>query len=489
MYEIRNVDIERAFDVFRNNRYEILILFLFDYTPNSERFAYALAERFEELNQNTGRQIAFLTKYAVKSVKSTDYITDNNLNKERGWINKHRNEIQQMIRGNDNACNAYDSMRSVAKAFECGMENRLPCFVILNPNYPSFFVEKSAKNIEPERIFREASHIITDIQSVNYDIHRYADEFNEPYYYLSAHNMLEQNLQSLQYGINVEELKAVISSEEIEDCFDFEKIDKLTSDNGYIPIKKFFENLHVIKCRDIEQSESAFIKLIDKYTSFFWTSAIPRNYLFSEIESYIEPSSIDYLKVAGRFAYGVMSRFQNKTSMIAICLGKIVEDELNLGVFNVFRGALNVTLPKYYDKVQKDLEILKVEFQRDEEIFSVEFNRSFNRDSCKLKYPEVNRLRKIAFDKNCQPIEKENLGKIQNAKEGIYNIKKEIQIFNAWDKLLTNLATIAWARNEAIHRATPLSENELQQSIRAFEYLVNIDFFKVNNELKKIVRN
>ncbi len=489
MYEIRNVDVEKAIEVFRNNGYEILIFFLFDYTLNSERFAYALAERFEELNQNTGWQMAFLTKYAVKSGKTTDYITDNNLNKERGWINKHRNEIQQRIRGNDDAFNAYDSMRSVAKAFECGMENRLPCFVILNPNNPSFFVEKSAKNIDPENIFREASHIIADIQSVNYDIQRYATEFNEPYYYLSAHDMLEQNLQSIQYGINVRELKEVINSEKLQDSFDIIQIDELSSDNGYIPIKRFFENLHTIKCRDIQQSESAFIKLIDKYASFFWTSAITNNKLFPKIESYIESSSVDYLKIAGRFTYGAMASFQIKSSMIAICLGKIVEDELNLGIFNVFRGALKVTLPQYYDKVQKDLATLKVEFQNDDETFFVEFNKSVNRCSCKLKYPEVNRLRKIAFDKKCQPIGKENLGTIQKAKEDIDNIKKEIKIFEVWDKLLNNLATIAWARNEAIHRATPLSENELQQSIRAFEYLVKIGFFEVNNKLKKIVRN
>ena len=301
--------------------------------------------------------------------------------------------------------------------------------------------------------------------------------------------MLEQNLQSIQYGINVRELKEVINSEKIQDSFDIKQIDELSSSNGYIPIKRFFENLHKIKCKDIQQSESAFIKLIDKYASFFWTSAITNNKLFPKIESYIESSSVDYLKIAGRFTYGAMSSFQIKSSMIAICLGKIVEDELNLGIFNAFRGALKVTLPQYYDKVQKNLSKLEVEFQYDEGTFFVEFNKSINHRSCKLKYPEVNRLRKIAFDSNCQPIGKESLESIQKAKEDIENIKKAIKNFKIWDKLLNNLVTIAWARNEAIHRATPLSENELQQSIRAFEYLVKIDFFKVNNELKKIERN
>ncbi len=486
MFNISGVDFQKAIEVLKKDGYKIVIFFLYSDNQNSEYYYYRLTERFEELNQNTGKQMAFLTNYSVNSSMSKDYVTNDNPFMGRGWTNNRREIIQQRMMGNPSLKNPYTSMKNVAKAIGPDIENKFPCFVILDPNDLQFFVVKSAGNLEPCRVFSEASHIITDIQDVNYDIHEYAKNFNQQYYYLSASVLLEQNLKSIKYGVNVQELLEVIRSEKLEDYFNIELIQRL-SYNGYISLKVFFNNWNRIQYKNTDESHNSISGFIDKYLSYFWTDYRQNRMMFPAIRDYIEPSSRDYLCIANRFKKGDMADFITKYSMTAVCLGKVVEDEMNLGIFNVFRGAFRVSLPQYFDKVQSDLGRIFVEFNRFNENFLIDFNKGINNRSCKLQYPEVNRLRKIAFDPDCHPLS--NVESITNARDDIKKIKEWKSRTVQWGELLTNLSTIARARNQAIHRAVPLREEELDNCISAFKSIVSVHFFEVNSQLKKIKRN
>ena len=489
MYPIAKLDYLKALKVFGDRGYKVVIFFLYDETPETRGYPEELAMRFDRYNENTGQYMAFLTNYVFESSKTSDFIVKEK--RRRGYVNDDREEIEQEIQNENITSNPYINMKNVAKAFENGMENRFPCFVILNPNEPDFWVEKKVTNTDASNIFREASHIMTDIDTVDYDIRKYADEYKEPYYYLPAYELLERNLNSIKYGISVNELKEVIQSEKLENYFDLEEIDKLAK-NGYIPAQTFFENFYSIKCREIERDndleKSKLIALLDKHVSFQSKDNPQKIMLFSVIKNFIELSSIDYLAIAGMFKKGRMKNLAVSPSMVAICLGKVVEDELNLGVFNVFRGAFSITLPDYFNKVQTELNDIEVAFNGCKN--KIRFNGRDYANSSKLDYPITSDLRKIAFGNNCLP--SDNAGNVFNAlraREDMTKIKKEICGVTDWNNIFAYLKIIAKTRNDAIHFAKPLSKEEVKNSIDAFSSLVKMRFFEVNNQFKIIVRN
>ncbi len=491
MFPIAAVDYANSIRIFKERKYKAVVFFLYEQSSLSSHYSYELAVHSEEINSITGNYIAFLTHHAVKSDISKDYIFNDDFPIGRGFINWDRNNIEKELRDNNMNSDPYFSMRNVAKAFRNGMENRLPCFVILNPNEPEFFVEKSAKGINPEDIFKSIAQIFLDIQVEKYNIHNYADKHKYSYYCLPAHELLERNLNSIKYGIHVKELKEIILNEELEDVFDFNEINEL-SENGYIPADKFFERFIKIKCKDIDFNKdlekSALVSLLEKYASFHSNKYPQKTMMFREIKEHIEPSSIDYLAVATMFKRRNNKDLEVSSSMIAICLGKVVEDELNLGIFNVFRGAFSVSLPEYFNKIQTGIGELQVRFKSCKN--PIRFNGRDRMNSCKLDYPIVSDLKKIAFGDSCLPTDNiNNVKKAANARNDIINIKRELGIDNNWDHIFANLTDIAETRNKAIHKAQPLNKDDLKKCENAFRELVNMRFFEVNDKLKDIKRN
>ena len=382
------------------------------------------------------------------------------------------------------------NMRTIAKIFDVGVENNLPCFIILDPNKPDFFVTKKVVT-DNTNIFLQVYNIIGELYDVECDIQQYAQQYREPYYRLTARNLLERNLKSIKYGIDVEELKETIRDEKLNKYFDLEVIDRL-SINGFIPTTTFLENLKAIKYTDIDNEKdlekSALVTLLDKYTSFYNSKKPKSTMLFREIKDYIEPSSIDYLATASMFKKGSLKELDISPSMAAICLGKVVEDELNLGIFNVFRGAFSVILPDNFNKVQDGLGNIEVTFNKCKN--KIYFNKSDHQNVHKLEYPITSDLRKIAFGNHCSPDENSDASiNALRAKKDIDDIKRALHVNKNWSDIFTKLKIIAENRNEAIHRAQPLTKEELKKSIDAFKDLIDLQFFEVNDKMKKIKRN
>lgn len=508
MFPITPINYDRTIELLRDRNYKIAIFLLYDQNQITVHYPMALGEQFWRLNTRaTGDYVALLTFYDESLV---NYDKDPFKN-GRGYCNFKRDEIitgmqdePGPISGVKGICalsdsdksSPYTTMKKIASAFDTDVVNQFPCFVILNPNNPKHYTVQKVKGISS--IVREISDIVNDLEDNDFDLDKYAEYCKQPHYYLSSKELFEINLKSTRFGINVHLLKEAIKSDHLEDFFDFETIDRLSKD-GYIPAKLFLKNLHNIKYKDIDCGETDTVcELIDRYItlSFFKDVYSKDAIFFSDIKDYIEDTSVEYLKLAKEFYDGSLKHIKASNSLVAICLGKVVEDELNLGVFNIFRGVFNIKLPQYFNRVQKNLKSLKVDFVDSQNGynningFSLRFNEWRFPHGSKLKYQKPVYIRKLAFDSkyNISPSDRQyskkeavaaTRGKIKNLSKTLLN--KTID----FNKLTTNLEIIAESRNLAIHNAEPIQKDILENSIKAFEYLVETHFFEMNRQLKE----
>ena len=79
MLPIVNIDYEKAIKEVRNKGFKCMILFL--YNDYCDFYNSYLTERFEELNDQSGRKIAFITHYAYIDV--AEYYADEYLRKRK----------------------------------------------------------------------------------------------------------------------------------------------------------------------------------------------------------------------------------------------------------------------------------------------------------------------------------------------------------------------------------------------------------------------
>ena len=512
MFPINPINYDRTIEMLRAKNYKIAIFLLYDQNQITIHYPMALAEQFWRLNTRaTGDYVALLTFFDESLV---NYARDPFKN-GRGYCNFDRDEIitgmqdesgpTSGVKGicalsDSGRSNPYTTMKKIASALDPDIVNQFPCFIILDPNNPKHYIVQKVKGIKP--IVREISDIVNDLEDRDFDLDQYAKGCEQPHYYLSAKELFEINLKASIFGINVQLLKEAIKSDHIEECFNYEEIDRLSKD-GYIPAKCFLRNLHKIKCKNINSEIDAVSGLIDQYLSlsFFKDTCSKDEFFFSEIKDYIAVTSIEYLKLAKRFYDGDLKTIRVSTSMAAICLGKMVEDEMNLGVFNIFRGVFNIKLPQYFNRVQNELNSpIRIDFIETQESyddhngFTLRFNEWRFPRSNKLKYQKTSCIRKLAFVPSCNisPSDKHyskkeavvaTRGKIKTIYKSILN--KAIDL----SKLAENLGIIADTRNLAIHNAEPIRKDDLDKTIKAFEYLVDMHFFEMNKQLQECRSN
>lgn len=446
-----------------------------------------------ELNCNTNKNIVLITHFININNDETQDYKDALNNIKDAYLEKNYNSSEEQ------ELSAFRNMYRIAQSFDCGMENRLPCFVVFDSEKPDFFVEKSAKDIKD--IFRETQNLITDIQTVKYDIPKYAERYKESRHYLLSKEILLESFRSVQYGINVQYLLDFVRSENATDCFNSEKLLGF-SVNGYITFEAFVENLSEIIINKLP--DGLLTELVDKYISYYSSNNVM---MFPKIKKSIESSSENYLKIANKFFYEILANKKKrreewrnrvvddidntKKSIVAICLGKVVEDELHLGVFNAFRGAFKVKLPEYFDKYQEERGKIRISFSymdnnTAKQINNMNFNERDMNHSSKLHYPNISQIRVVAFENSCKVQKQDFLNDFMEARNIIYETKSKFYSRN-WSSILKKLEIIADARNHALHFSNSLSDEEFFESFKAFRYLVNVGFFETNNELKNLI--
>ena len=499
MYPIEDVDYKNAMLEFSRRKYKIVIFLLYDLNQLTVKYPEMLSAKFREINARTGNYVAFLTHYDFVSDDIDDTFENN-----RGYVNFEREEINKAIRkrspGEPGVCeltdvknpNPYAGMKNLANIIDPKIINKFPCFVIIDPNNTQACTVQRVKGIKP--IKSEVYEILDRLEDADFDIETFSKANETPYYYLSAADVFSYNLMAIHSGINVQLLKDALKGDEARDCFDYDELDKLAK-NGYISVKQFLRKMHKIKIRDITSENSVIVSLIDKYLSslLLSDSSSEADTLFPEIYDFVSPSSRRFLYLVKRFYDGDLSKFGVSQSMTAFYLGKVVEDELNLGIYNAFRGAFSITLPKYYDEVQRNkgkISVPFIKYNKNNRInIEIPFNTGVNIHSSDLKYPDTSDVKTMAFGSNFLPENKSDRFAVEQAKKDINNAILQTYGFIKYDELHNNLNIIARMRNDAVHRTKPLDKDSLQKSLTAFQYLVNVRFFEANNTLKSIERN
>jgi len=468
MLNIVNIDYEKVLEQLKAENYKCAVFFF--YSKYEDFYNSYLSQMFDEINGNSGKKIAFITHYSILEYDKTEPKTLRNY-RDKKWSEKSVKEENEM---------AYKTMYNVAKSFNRGIENCFPCFVILDPNNTNEIVVESAKKVDD--IFVETQNIIVALQKARYKIKDYNRSDIKSRYYLSASEVFEENIKACKYGINVNNLKKVIEEEKANESFDFNEIDRLQK-RGYISFKTFFRNIDKIRIGRIP--EGPLSGIIENALLFYNNDS---KMLFPSIKSFIEGSSKDYLCVANKFASRKDEMDGIDRSMTVICLGKVVEDELNLGVFNTFRGRFGVSLPAYFDQYQDGLEINKNFYYIEDsqrKSLRIHFNKK-KEGTNELIYPKTSETRKISFDIHCNTTREEDIRLVNNIRNEIEMFKPNIpsEILKIY---LDNVEIIAETRNHAIHYATPIDSEEYDKAYTAFKCLVDNDFFEMNNKFKSII--
>ncbi len=306
---------------------------------------------------------------------------------------------------------------------------------------------------------------------------------------------MEKNIHAINYGISVDEIKEAAKADQVESSIDWDEIDRLQKGNCIQPMT-LFKNLDRIKIGEIP--EGSVMHLLEKSLSF---CSSQNEMCFPKIREFIAPSSIEYLRVANCFQTHPISIQRTRAALVAICLAKVIEDELNQGLFNLFRGAFSVLLPEYFDIFQEDKGDIIVPFRysspgnNNTSKPNVPINIRDTEETMQLRYPTVSNLRNIAFNRACT---------LRNPDPGRFGFDPVIRYNKArdmiksswdrlpeedWDELSEKLEVIAETRNHAIHYPEPISELEVAESIGAFEYLAQNHFFEKNHYFKQINSN
>ena len=473
MYPIRDFNYDKRFQKYKKDGCSCIILYLYD-----EKHALTITKKdFDEflktLHKNSGTKIDIFTHFSITSSNLTQ---------------KDDQEKEQ----------ALSKMQSIAKQLDC--ENYLPCLVILDPQNKKPVSIKSVLGLGVEEILLELYNLVGELILNHYDLEIFAK--NSEYRQTSnpSPDWLEYIFASAERrSIPTKILFDVIRQDGITDRVNSRLLSSLQCD-GYIPVEDFFDNIDRIITGSLPE-DCALQKVIDKNLGLL---SCQNNMLFPEIKPFIALSSYSYLKTAF-FYYDKMERIDKannesaiEASLFAICLGKVVEDELNRGAFNAFRGAFSVLLPDYYDKYQKSINsslFTYLEFYIEEKRKWVKGDVSFNKYVDKkldiLSYPKISRLRDITFGTYGEDFRVDNEKQrystsvekyINEAREIIFDYKRNITD-EAWNEVFNWVKTINETRNHAVHYGDPISKEEAESVKKAFLNLVNVHFFEVNKAL------
>lgn len=471
MEEIRRTSYTRAIEAAKNNKMKLIVFFLFNKDIERQcHFTQQLKELCRNIDRITGRDILFLSHYASSENCYDDFLSS----KERSNVRSDLNAVDNRNRNAD----GYKSMQLVAKAINTDIINDFPCYIIVDPyETPRYTVRKY--NMSGNGLFMETMSIISSLLDVQCDFDRYLNKYSDHFYFLSGKDLLERDLNLITKGWTIEYLMSIMESYNALEYFDWNAI-KGYAHGRYIKVKDFFDHFSEIKSNDIP-AENSISEFIDKYLVFFGQEKCS---FFRAIIPYIEQTSKEYLGRAFNYYTNSSNQSISKYSLSVICIGKAVEDELNLGIFNAFRGAYGISLSANRKVVQanihSDLEILYTDSKK---TYDITFNKHDVNQL--LQYPKIYKTQNVAFNLNWIPTSFDKTALHASALALIEKARKQVNA-PSWMNILTDLRLIADKRNDAIHKTEPLTQKDCEEVINAFKNLVSIKFFEANNQLKYI---
>lgn len=245
----------------------------------------------------------------------------------------------------------------------------------------------------------------------------------------------------------------------LRDGFNENACMQLQGNNRCVPIYKFLDNYKLL-CGDNAALLEEMEDIIEKYIGHLYTTKFP----YPEIKRFIENTSVGYISRAESIV--MHRRNSNDHSLAIYCMGKALEDELNLGFVHLIRKELEIDLPKYYNRYEQGKRAICTYDGR-------HYNYNKRKDDNSLMYPQISVSRSIIFE---------------NSSESISVAIRDILHDGNLNQWLNDVKCIADMRNRAVHNSEPLNREDYNKIKDAYKNLIRTGFFEYNSNIKNLLK-
>lgn len=459
----------------------VIIFFLYGRSDETDDFPDAFGNAFGDINYQTNQDIDFWTHSNSFNLDNlTDYQMD-------AWVKQ--SEISELAatrrRDNNNRKgknNGYQNMRLLAQLFNVDITCS-PCFILFDPISHTILNLGFNKNLSPITQVRIIIEIIKDKQ---FDWDEISTFYHTPYSRLSydggeeLQEILKKHYRLDKFGFSINELRGygLTCSYALEH--------KLHG--GYVSLKRFLYNYKDF-CNEnkdsIERIEDIYCEYI-KYLRFKTKQDVP----YPEIHQYLEDESYSNLYYAQNIVNdGEYEETCSKYSLACFCIGKVLETEINLGYVQEIRRELGIPMPKNYNQWAYSYNAMVSVLSRDKfgnkHDECIDYNQRLSgNNSNALRHPDISKTRKLLFE--VQDISEDENGK----KLRDFRDRLQKKVFNGTlREVRSALNTIFKNRNNAVHGQCHIKRETYNQSIEAFETLINNGFFINNADIKNRLKN
>jgi len=453
---------------------QLRLLFLYD--KSDAYLKDELTNSFIELNNISGESIDIWTYYDPEMAARGDFHSEEEL---EASISQEENLTRIIKRNNGNITSeeiGYDNMALLADVFKC--KGNLPTVVLWDSNNRNEQRYLQINTINHSLPLRTQLHIILDVvKGLECDWNKIVDYYHTPYSVIHVDESINSEIKKVvdleQHGLPVKKL--------ISEGYNEDVLTQISEGKSTISLKKYLYNFKALCCGNSELQEQM-QSSVDRYLNYlkFRTKV---DFPFPEIKQYLEITSQDYITRAFSIVSDIGSlRYSTEYSLAVYCLGKALEDEINLGAVHAIRKILNVHLPANYALFQERYYSANLDFIIDPREGKKEILNYNKKGTCKreLMYPKISLSCSLLFAG-------EGTVDYNNNSEMIIKIREELRV--VFGDVYYYIRDIIDARNKAVHESHPLSSETYQNVINAYKKLIDTGFFQTNKLIKNKYSN
>lgn len=454
-------DLGELFTPFNGSKELPLIRIFFLYEKKDASFYKELSVCFPRINSLSGQDIDLWTAFHVDENLVHTTVDFN------AYIDLLKNqESFKILNPAEINTNVYDCMKWLAKIFKC--DAKLPVFIIWNTETNEYI---TIKKIPKFPLLNELRIMIYLLKGFNYDWERIVSYYDEICTGLNTEGnicrAIDNYVRVARYGFTVEELK--------NDGYNIESINELISKYSHgkplLPLKYFLCDFKYL-CAGDPLLQSKMQGKIDSYLNFL--SSKKKELIVPGLnKTSVLSSTLDYFNKA-YWLFEELTTYSTDLSLAAYCIGKAVEDELNLGVVQLIRKHLGVAMPENFNKHVRDKKYTITHTNSDGKQDKINYNDSKESGSMVLRYPAISKSNSILFDSQYAILER-------NLLCALFDFIKEEFPTGTYDAL----RTIIKHRNNAVHSSSPISKDDFLEMKDALEKLVGLNFFEKNTRIRK----
>ena len=457
---MNDLSISRLSEIFEPFTYSPRMRIFLLYDENNSQIGKELTECFFKINQVFGEKIDFWTEFIIdENLVNTDAEAEEYI-KQQGELNRFDS------RNGNISMKPYEQMLLLARFFNCTVMP--PTFLLWEPCTNTYMAIKKAPTLPLIIELRNLYNILTGL---DFDWDKISEHFKEVYSVIDSTDPILKDIE--QYAIITTKGYKI---EELESAgFNADSVNELFSNrrqyNGYLDIKSLIINFKFLsKGNPVLQEKMQ--TYVDRYLNAVETDK-RRKCLFPCIKPFVSPYSYRFIEQASGLLCEAR-QYNVDYSISAYCLGKAVEDELNLGVVQLIRKQLGIKMPENYNRFFNTTGDYHIKYYSNHGEENLNYNQK--KTGNELRYPAISSSNYVLFH-NDDTIDKRDV-----LKETYEYIMEKFPVGTY--ETLQNIISI---RNDAVHKTEPISKAKFEEQKKSFERLINRGFFKQNAVIKDTV--